>query len=56
MDRDLLAELDSIKEEAETRHGREDPGVTVTVLSRFEEHYAAFRHSLEQVLGAGDGA
>ena len=60
MDRDLLAELASIKDAAGAELGTAGPAdqadTTVTPLTRLDEHYAAFRHSLAHALGRGEEA
>ena len=53
--RDLLAELDSVKAAAEEEFGKASTGgVTVTVLHRFEEHFASCRADLEELLASSD--
>ena len=59
--RDVLAELDSIKAHVDQAVGEGEDGdqagpTTVTPRSRFEEHFAAFRHSLAHILDRGDEA
>jgi hypothetical protein len=55
--RDILAEMDSIKEYVEVTYGKEEPSVMVTPLSRFEEHWTMARGDLEMLLAqpAGEG-